>query len=39
MKISFMILIMLISLNFFAQNIEECGLDNNPQLTTVESDF
>ncbi len=30
---------MILYYNFFAQNIEECGLDNNPKLTTVEAEF
>ncbi|MBW1299041.1 hypothetical protein [Aquimarina litoralis] len=33
------IIIMLISINVIAQNLSECGIDNNPKLTQNESEF
>ena len=29
----------LIAVNIYGQNLNECGIDNNPRLTKVESDF
>jgi len=33
------IILMLISINIFGQNLSECGIDNNPKLTQTESEF
>jgi len=32
-------ILLLISLNVFGQNIAECGLDDNPKLSLIESEF
>lgn len=39
MKISTTIVSMILVFNLCAQNLEECGLDNNPVLTAAEGDF
>ena len=33
------IILLLISSNIFGQNLSECGIDNNPKLTQVESEY
>lgn len=33
------IILLLISINTFGQNLSECGIDNNPKLTQTESEF
>ena len=33
------IILLLISINTFGQNLDECGIDNNPKLTQPESEF
>ncbi len=33
------IILMLISINLIGQNLNECGIDNNPKLTQTESEF
>lgn len=39
MKKNAIIILILISTNLFGQNLAECGIDNNPELTQVESEF
>ncbi len=39
MKRIIIALILLVSLNTFGQHLDECGTDNDPKLTRVESDF
>lgn len=39
MKIIGTIILLLISINIFGQNLAECGLDNNPKLTPAESEY
>lgn len=39
MKSIGIIILVLISINIFAQNLSECGKDNNPKLTQTESKF
>ncbi|MEL0652998.1 MULTISPECIES: hypothetical protein [Algibacter] len=33
------LILLLISSNIFGQNLSECGIDNNPKLTQVESEY
>ena len=33
------IILLLISSNIFGKNLSECGIDNNPKLTQVESEY
>ena len=33
------LILLLISLNIFGQNLSECGIDNNPKLTQAESEY
>ena len=33
------IILLLITVNIFGQNLTECGIDNNPKLTQTESEF
>jgi len=39
MKIIGTLILLLISLNIFGQNLSECGIDNNPKLTQAESEY
>ncbi len=39
MKIISIIILLLISINTFGQNLSECGIDNDTKLTQVESQF
>ena len=39
MKKSVAIILMLVSINIFGQNLSELGIDNNPKLTQAESEF
>lgn len=39
MRKIFTIILMFVSINIIGQNLAECGIDNNPKLTQIESEF
>ena len=39
MKKTKTIILLLVSIHSFGQNLEECGIDNNPELTQMESEY
>ena len=39
MKKTKTIILLLVSIHSFGKNLDECGIDNNPELTQMESEY